>query len=197
MTALPQPQSPQPPSHPLTIDEYAALGEDEHGRTELQEGSLVMSPSPTPNHMITSMHLAMQLLPQVPGDLQVIPDIDVDLGLVPRDQPGSARRPDLIVVKRTEVERVEAEGGILRASELILVVEIVSLGSRRIDNVIKRHEYADAGIPHYWIVDIERPVSLVACHLTEEFGYQDSGAVSGTWDTADPFAARIDLAELH
>jgi Uma2 family endonuclease len=30
-----------------------------------------------------------------------------------------------------------------------LVVEIVSPGSHRTDHVIKRGEYADAGIPHY------------------------------------------------
>ncbi|MGH4024962.1 MAG: hypothetical protein ACRDRV_10290 [Pseudonocardiaceae bacterium] len=59
------------------------------------------------------------------------------------------------------------------------MVEIVSAGSRRMDHVIKRGEYADAAIPHYWIIDIDRPVPLLACHLAGEFGYQDSGAAVG------------------
>ena len=37
------------PAHLLTIGEYAALGGDEHGRSELMEGNLVMSASPTPD----------------------------------------------------------------------------------------------------------------------------------------------------
>ncbi|MGI9092850.1 MAG: hypothetical protein ACR2FF_05285 [Mycobacteriales bacterium] len=41
MTALPA-----PPGRLLTIAEFAALGEDDRYRWELQEGNLVMSPSP-------------------------------------------------------------------------------------------------------------------------------------------------------
>jgi hypothetical protein len=35
--------------HLYTVGEYAALGETEH-RTELQEGVILVSPSPTPDH---------------------------------------------------------------------------------------------------------------------------------------------------
>ncbi|MCP2258401.1 putative restriction endonuclease [Streptoalloteichus tenebrarius] len=64
------------------------------------------------------------------------------------------------------------------------------------DYKIKSVEYADAGIPHYWIVDIEHPVSLVACHLTDEFGYQDAPAATGTFTTTDPFPVTLDLDQL-
>jgi len=37
---------PAPPGRLLTIAEFAALGEDDRYRWELQEGNLVMSPSP-------------------------------------------------------------------------------------------------------------------------------------------------------
>ncbi len=60
----------------------------------------------------------------------------------------------------------------------------------------KRGEYADAGIPHYWIVDVDAPVSLIACHLAGEFGYQDGGEVAGVFQTTEPFAARIELDAL-
>ncbi len=187
---------PLPPTHLLTIGEYAALGEDLHGRTELQEGNLVMSPSPTHRHMIAVANLLMQLAPQLPGHMQLIPELDVDLELAQKDQPGSSRRPDLIAVSRTAVDRLDNEGGLIRASEVILVIEIVSAGSRRMDNVTKRGEYADAGIEHYWIVDLDKPVSLVDCHLTEQFGYQDSGPSTGTFTTSSPFPATIDLDRL-
>jgi Uma2 family endonuclease len=107
-----------------------------------------------------------------------------------------SRRPDLVVGGEAELRRVEAEGGLLRATSAVLVVEIVSPGSRRTDNLVKRGEYADAGIPAYWIIDAEAPISLVACHLAGAFGYQDSGAVTGIFETAEPFPARIDLDAL-
>ena len=84
----------------------------------------------------------------------------------------------------------------LRADEVTIVVEIVSPGSKRTDYQVKHDEYADAGIPHYWIVDITAPVSLVACHQAGEFGYQDASAVTGIFTTDAPFPVKIDLDAL-
>jgi Putative restriction endonuclease len=62
---------------------------------------------------------------------------------------------------------VDRDGGLLRASDVLVVVEIASPGSQRLDHVVKRHEYADAGIGHYWIVDLDEPVTLLDCHLAD------------------------------
>jgi len=43
------------------------------------------------------------------------------------------------------------------AADVVLVVEIVSPGSRGTDHVMKPHEYAKAGIANYWIVDPDAP----------------------------------------
>ncbi|GAB3932216.1 Uma2 family endonuclease [Kribbella albertanoniae] len=192
MTAVPL-----PPAHLLTVGEYAALGEDGSGRSELMEGNLVMSPSPSPDHNMAALRIALQLIPQLSPDLEVITDVDIDLELAPADQPGFSRRPDVIVVRRSARARVRAEGGLIRASEVLVVVEIVSPGSRRTDNVVKRAEYADAGIPYYWIVDIEDPVSLLACHLTDKFGYLDDQVVGGTFASTAPTAITLDLGDLR
>lgn len=57
-----------PPGRLLTIADYTQLGEDDRFRTELQVGSLVMTPSPTPRHMIASGELYAQLRVQIqPG----------------------------------------------------------------------------------------------------------------------------------
>lgn len=58
-----------------------------------------------------------------------------------------------------------------------------------------RHNRASRDL-HYWIVDLDPPISLVACHLTKEFGYQDSGVVTGEFRATDPFDVRIDLTKL-
>jgi len=191
MTALPQ-----PPGRLLTIADYLALGEDDRYRWELLEGNLIMSPSPTPRHMIALKRLTRQLEEALPPHLEVVPDVDLDLQLAGPDQPGTVRRPDLVVVSKDELARVDREGGLLHASAAALVVEIVSPGSRRTDLIIKRGDYADAGIPHYWIVDLDAPVSLVVCHLAGALGYQDGGAVTGVFESAEPFPARLELDAL-
>ncbi len=111
----------------------------------------MMSPSPTPRHMIASGELRDQLNTQLASHLRVIQDVDIDLQLAPTDQPGLSRRPDLIVVDRVAVDRVDAEGGLLRACEG------APGGRDRLD----------------------QPVTLLACHLAGEFGYQDSGSAVG------------------
>lgn len=190
MTALPL------PGRLLTVADYAGLPEDDQYRWELLEGNLIMSPSPTPRHNYASGRLLIALAPQLPADFVAIQDVDLDLGLAPAEQPGSARRPDLVVVDRSALDRVDRDGGLLSAHDAVLVVELVSPGSRRTDLVIKRGEYADAGIPHYWIVDLDAPVSLTACHLASGFGYQDPGALTGNYQVVAPFDVRIDLDAL-
>jgi len=186
----------QPPGRLLTIADYAALGEDDRSRWELQEGNLIMSPSPAPRHMVAAAELYVQLRNQLPTNVRAVPDVDIDVQLAPEGQPGTARRPDLVVVEGAEFDRVGHEGGLLRAHAVLVVVEIVSPGSRRMDTVVKRGEYADAGIPHYWILDVDAPVTLVACHLAGAFGYQDRGAVTGEYESLEPFPVRIDLDAL-
>ncbi|MDI5978446.1 Uma2 family endonuclease [Amycolatopsis magusensis] len=197
MTALPEPV-PQPleVDHLLTVAEYAALGETEHGYTELQEGRLLRSPSPRPAHNIASFHLAKQLAGQLPDHLVVVQDIDIDLELAGPEEPGFSRRPDLIVAELAGVRRAEESGQLIRAKDVLLVIEIVSPSSRRTDTVIKHGEYADAGIPHYWIVDLSAPMSLTACHLAPGFGYQNAPEVSGRTTLPEPFPLEIDLGQL-
>ena len=183
------------PHRPLTVAEYLEI-EVDSGYTELAEGRLELSPSGVWRHNRTCNRLWQAFEAQLPPHLTTTTDIDVDLQLVPADAPGTVRRPDVVVVGRDAVQRVDREGGVLRASEVVLAVEVVSPGSRRLDRRIKRDEYADAGIAHYWIVDLDEPVSLVACHLAGEFGYMDPGAVTGTFRTTEPFPVEIDLDAL-
>jgi Uma2 family endonuclease len=180
----------------LTVAEYVDIGEVDFGYSELVEGRLVLSPSPSPLHNLASGEICLALRRQLPDDLLAVQDVDVDLGLAPADAPGFVRRPDIVVVHRDVPRRVQREGGLIRAAEVLVVVELVSPSSRRTDHVIKRGEYADAGIPHYWIVDLAEPASLLACHLAGEFGYVDGAAVTGTFTATVPFTVEIDLDAL-
>ncbi|WP_223199230.1 Uma2 family endonuclease [Solihabitans fulvus] len=200
MIAVPQPTQTHMlamPTHLLTIEEYTALGEPESGYTELEEGRLLMSPSPVPDHNYASGELRDLLKQQIPDHLEIIQDIDIDLELAPSDQPGFSRRPDLVIVDKAVRQRIRREGGIIRASEVLVVIEVVSPGSRRMDYRTKHAEYADAGIQHYWIIDLDGQVSLMACRLADEFSYQDAERVTGTFTTAAPFAVSLRLDALR
>ncbi|MGW3963030.1 Uma2 family endonuclease [Amycolatopsis sp. NPDC005003] len=174
------------PGHLLTVEEYAAL--DGTGFTELVEGRVVTSPGSGRRHDVAVCLLAAQLERQLPAGLAFVVANDLDLGLTPDGGPGFARRPDLMVVGRAALDRGH---GLLRADEVLIVAEVVAPDSKRTDYRVKRDEYADAGIPHYWILDITGPVSLVACE-----GYREATVVTGTFVTDVPFPVKLDLNVL-
>ena len=190
MTALPV------PLRPLTAAEYAALPEDSDHDYELQDGHVIMSAKPIPRHQRAVVELIVQLRPQIPGHLELLPEVDLDMELAPVDQPGTVRVPDLVVVTREAYLRVDAEGGFLRAGECVLAVEIHSPGSYRTDQAIKHAEYADAGIGHHWMIDLTGGPALTACHLGDPFGYVDEPPVTGAFSTQHPFPARLDITAL-
>lgn len=180
----------------MTADVYAALPEDDDAHFELQEGALVMSPRPAIRHQDHLGGLYVELRRQAPDQLKVLQEVDVDLQLVPAGQPATVRAPDLVVVTRAAFDRVADAGGLLNAADVLLAVEVLSPGSVRTDSVIKRAEYADAGIPHYWIVDIDERPTLTAHHLAGAFGYATNGPVTGTFTATQPFPVRLDLDNL-
>lgn len=180
----------------MTVAQYAALGETEDGYTELVNGRLIMSPSPIPEHNIAGLNLCVQLISQLPDDLEVILDMDVDLELASPDKPGYVRRPDLIVVRRSARKRRKIEGGLLKASEVVLVVETLSPSSRGTDYRAKRDEYAWAGIPFYWIIDLDEPISLAPLHLAGQFGYQEAPAETRVYEAVEPFPLKIQVDRL-
>jgi Uma2 family endonuclease len=78
---------------------------------------------------------------------------------------------------------------------VLLAVEVLSDGTRRVDRVLKFSEYADAGIPQYWIADLGEPAGLLSYVLVDG-DYELSGEHTGKADldvsghrvTVDPSA---------
>ncbi|MBS4100792.1 Uma2 family endonuclease [Tsukamurella paurometabola] len=168
----------------MSLDDWRALGEDTAGRSELQEGVLIVSPSPVPRHQKAGFRLGLALHPQVPDGVEIVPDVDV---IVASGFPPTVRRPDLVIVTAS----IETD---IVAADVVLVVEILSPGTRRQDLVTKRSEYADAGIPHYWIVDLDGGPSIEALRL--EDGAYIGEVVTGVLETTVPFDVRVDLTAL-
>lgn len=83
----------------------------------------------------------------------VFPGAEVVLGPAGlRVAPEVIREPDIFVLAPEDADK--ARGFPVEARPL-LVVEVVSPSTRRLDLEVKPQEYARAGIPEYWVVDEE------------------------------------------
>ena len=128
--------------------------------------------------------IAKQLDDQLPNDLEAIIEFEI---CVDAAYPPTVRIPDVVITRKVGSERR------LDGSDVLVAIEVISPGSKRTDTVTKRSEYAEAGIEHYWIVEIGPPVTLTALHLAGAFGYQESPVVTGTFATSAPVPLRLDL----
>jgi Uma2 family endonuclease len=127
---------------------------------------------------------------QLPPEWEAVGDVEI---VTEPGFPASVRVPDVVVVRG---EAVSAAVPRLNADEALLAVEIISPGSQRTDTLVKPVEYAKAGIPYYWLIDLNDPLSLAAHHLAGDFGYQEAPAATGRFTTSEPFSLQVDVATL-
>ena len=64
------------------------------------------------------------------------------------------REPDLLYVPHEFVETVQED--YVNSHGVALAIEITDARNRSLDKVVKFQEYQTAGIPEYWIVDVDR-----------------------------------------
>jgi hypothetical protein len=57
-------------------------------------------------------------------------------------------------------------------------------------------ENVGPGWEHYWLVDLDAPISLLPMHLVDDLGYVEDGEVTGVRTVGGPFPARLRLDEL-
>jgi len=134
------------PLNLLSLDDWESLPEHESHRVECVEGVLVVAPRPSISHQRVVFRLTRVLDASLPEHLVAVPEIDVLVDT----EPLTMRSPDIVVMDRAAARR-----DLVRASaaDVLLVVEILSDGSRRTDRVTKLSEYAEAQIPEYWLLD--------------------------------------------
>lgn len=141
----------------VTLDDLAAMNAaDPFGhRYELSpEGALsVMPPADSERAAIASRLFAWLLLAGWPAE-QILQAVGVR---IPGPDGDGGRIPDLTVWSAPQPRSVW-----LPLMELLLAVEIVPPGSAAMDEVVKLQEYAEAGIPRYWMIerDVAQTVTL-------------------------------------
>jgi Uma2 family endonuclease len=135
-----------------TYEDYLAADEQyPHLRIEYIEGTIVMSPSPVPNHQRVLRNLFQFLDRFVStrrlGEILWAP---LDVELSPKSR---IVEPDLIFIVQERIAELVGEKQITGAPDL--VVEILSPRTARMDRKIKLPLYARSGVPEYWIVDLD------------------------------------------
>jgi Uma2 family endonuclease len=138
-----------------TEADYLALGTEQR-RVECSDGRIEVLGMPTDRHQAIAgaAYVALVAYAQQTGGCARPAGIRVRLG------PGRFREPDVVFLTSARLH--------LRGEEYWngadLVVEVVSASpeDRVRDLVIKRREYAQAGIPEYWIVDpVEETITVL------------------------------------
>jgi Uma2 family endonuclease len=144
-----------PPQGQWTEDEYLALERRTSRLVELSDGQIEVLPMPNPIHqrIVGYLYRVLQACVAALGSGEVF-----FAPLPIRLWAGKYRDPDVVFLKPGRIfdPRRQPEGA-------DLAVEVVSEEDkdRQRDLVTKRHEYAQAGIAEYWIVDPAAETILV------------------------------------
>lgn len=153
-------QTPTP--RPATLKDFLAIPSHERFH-EILEGELVRKAMPTGRHGLVQGRLRELLgsyddgsLRRQPGGWWLMMESEI---LLPREQ---VVRPDLVGWRCERMPEVPAEFPLRLRPDW--VCEVVSPSDARRDTVIKFRDYAQAGIPYYWLVDLKQR-SLVALAL--------------------------------
>jgi len=116
-------------------------------RLELIEGDLIdkMGQNPPHAYLIQILHL---FLAKIFGGERVRAQIPIEAGVT--DQERSLPEPDfaILVEPRGDYQRRHPRG-----DELSLVIEVADT-TLQFDTTTKRDLYARAGVPEYWVLDI-------------------------------------------
>lgn len=137
-----------------TADQAAELQRESRQwpRYELIDGELAVTPAPGVEHQ-----LAVQQFLRIVADYTDLYNLGTafsspaDIRLLPE----SVLQPDVFVVPPAFGPRPERKPRWSDVKALVLAVEVVSPSSAETDRIQKRELYMRAGVPDYWVVDVD------------------------------------------
>jgi Uma2 family endonuclease len=165
------------PASQLTLDEFLALPEDT--RAEIVDG--VLRPMVRANKKGREVQSVLKelLRRQKPTGLRVAEEEVVVL----RVDPADSRIPDVVLFRGNADPT--GDTNYTAAKDVLLVVEVVSPGSQTADRYEKPGEYARAGIPAFWRIELEPSISVHVYRLIDEV-YRDEGVYTRGGLIKDP-----------
>lgn len=161
-----------------------AMPDDELFRhCELVDGALVVNPPPTLRHQEVAMDLAMLLRPRLAEAWRVVVEPGVQF------DRRNYRQPDVVVYDAAASARERIE-----PRDVLLAVEVMSPASVSTDRVAKPAQYAAAGIPHFWRLELD-PLLLVV-HRLLEASYEVTGRYDDEVVLTEPVEVSFRMATL-
>lgn len=167
-------QTPRPRA--ATLDDFLAIPSHERFH-EMLDGQIVRKAMPGASHAMAQRRLGSLLDPYDDGSLRRNPGgwwlmTEAEIKL-PWAQ---VVRPDLVGWRRARMPEVPEAFPISLLPDW--VCEVVSPSDSRRDTVIKYRDYAKAGIPYYWLVDLSQR-RLTALKLSGEHYIELAEATDG------------------
>ena len=169
-----------------TVEALQHVDDDGH-RFEIVEGDLLVMNPPTTRHDVLAARLVQALNDVLPPGTEAYPALGLQMGR-------TVRVPDVVVVRGDPL----ASGAlVLRPAQVLLVVEVTSPSTAATDRLLKAHEYARAGVRHYWRLDPDDGPTIVVGELDGQV-YRHVGTWSGTSEAVldRPAALRLRPADL-
>jgi Uma2 family endonuclease len=144
-----------------TVEQYLLLSNQTNRLLEYTDGFIEVLPMPTKYHQAVSRVLFLALIAvmqRIGGDVFYAP-LRVEV------RPGKFREPDLLLVLDKDDPRAQDEYW----TGADLVMEIVSPDKPKRDTEEKPIDYAEAGIPEYWIINPLKSTITVLVLAGEEY----------------------------
>ena len=128
-----------------TEEQYLTMTDHSHRLLEYAAGVVEVLPIPTPEQQKILAFLYRQFFVY----LETLGGIVLFAPLRVRVHPRKFREPDLVILRDANDPRQEARYWV----GVDMAVEVVSADDPERDTKVKRHDYAQASIPEYWIVN--------------------------------------------
>jgi Uma2 family endonuclease len=181
MTALPQ--------HKMTVDEYLAWAEGQPGRFELYAGTVYAMTPERAGHAKIKFSVQAALLSGIRRaglPCHMLPD-----GMTVRINDSTAHEPDALVYCGPELPT-----SVIEVPNPIIVVEVLSPSTRRIDASLKLAGYFRVpSVAHYLIVDPDEP--LIIHHARGSQGMILTHIVREGTITLDPPGMALALGDVY
>ena len=131
----------------ITLNDYLNLPPQEGATYELDEGELLMEPSPALRHNLIRQRIATQLTHFVrshhPGI--VVEEMDFRLG------PDTVRNPDVAFITPDHLKKIDPDRSPVEGAPA-LAIEVISRSNLAQDTLKKTHQYLAAGSRGVWLV---------------------------------------------
>jgi len=140
-----------------TEQQYLKLTDQTNHLVEFTDGSIEILPMPTRDHqlMLLMLYELLKAFLQPRGGTALVAPLRVQI------HPGKYREPDVLAM--LDVADPRNQNAYWLGADIVM--EIVSPDDPERDTVEKVVDYAQAGIPEYWIVNpIDQTITVLALH---------------------------------